>query len=122
MSCRKCGGRRRCTCSASVTNFQTEVINRNTTIPIEGERGDRLVEVYQLSEQNTVPPTIDNVVNPVGWSPTPLQTTDALPYRWVSQGYVNADGDVLTVNWSTPVVDLDTEVGVPETDDNIFDI
>ncbi len=121
--CPNCN-KRNCGCSAK-SAFATETVNKVITVPKEGEQGeagDKLVFKYQLSSQNTTPPNIQQVPNPSGWSSTPLQTTEALPYRWVSQGYVNFDGTELVVNWSTPVVDLDTEPLSPESDDLIFDI
>lgn len=124
-TCRKCHNRR-CTCKKSTGAFATETVNKVITIPVQGEPGldgDKLVFMYQLSDQNTTPPTIANVVSPVGWSSVPLQTTDELPYRWVSQGYTNAEGTVLTVTWSTPIVDQEyNELLTPETDSDIFDI
>lgn len=122
--CRKCHNRR-CTCKKSTGAFATETVNKVITIPVQGEPGldgDKLVFMYQLSDQNTTPPTITNTVSPAGWSSVPLQTTEALPYRWVSQGYTNAEGTVLTVSWSTPVVDLDTDNIVPEFSDGLSDI
>lgn len=124
-SCNRCH-RRKCVCKkASTGAFATETVNKVITIPVEGapgQDGDKLVFMYQLSDQNTIPPAIGGSVNPGGWSPVPLQTTEALPYRWVSQGYVNAEGTELVVGWSVPVVDLDAEPISPESDDLIFDI
>lgn len=125
MACR-CRNKRICDCKGSTGAFVTETVNKVITVPIggvKGDAGDRVVFVYQLSDQDVVAPNIPNTTNPLGWSTTPLQTTDELPYRWTSQAYLNSGGTLLVTVWSVPVVDVrGLESVTPIFSDSLSDI
>lgn len=124
MSCR-CRNKRRCSCKGSTGAFVTETVNKVNIVPKQGEpgnKGDVAKQVYTKSTSSTIIPTIEQTPNPTGWSTQP-PTLNEGEYRWMSIGYVNSTGEVLTQPWSVPVTDLsviDVEPIAPETDDDIF--
>lgn len=89
-------------------------------VAISGTDGTSTVYRYAVNNSGTTPPTITNVINPVGWTSSPT-SIDVGEYRWRVQGVTLPSGQLLG-SWTTPVIDGFVDVLSPEDSDDVFDI